>query len=85
MPKNSTIDEDIEDAVACKETAIELIADYGNGEGEILVWDEFKRQNAIFRMDCLRDWIIELSDVYASASKEIFPGSPAIDARNMWG
>ena len=49
-----------------------LVAHVGNGEGTLGVCkEEWKEREVLWRADVLKDWIIELTELYSEACEEM--------------
>lgn len=49
---------------------IKFYIDYETGEAHMETHPKFKKQNALFRADCLKDCINELTPLYTEAMEE---------------
>lgn len=53
-------------------TLIHLKADMNSGEGSVKLTSAFEKEDDLFQMDVLRDWIYDLQNLYFDASKEFY-------------
>ena len=55
---------------------IRLRLDESNGEGDIVISDSWEEHDGLFQADVLKDWILQLGELYSDACEDMGRDGP---------
>ena len=55
---------------------IRLRLDEWNGEGDIVISDSWEEHDGLFQADVLKDWILQLGELYSDACEDMGRDGP---------